>query len=425
MQQNRHFPKFLRVAATNSNFKILPDIYEYIGNEPRYIRDNSMIRILAKVLNFNFELVQPLDGPYGSPLPDGNWTGIIGMVHREEADIAIGKLSITEQRSSVIDFSYPYQYIPISFITDQPQYLSDRYAVMRAYSLNGWIAIIASLILVQCASCIFQVNNKGSLQSMLLDIYGILLEMSINFRLHKLNTKFLIFSWIIGAMFLSQGYKAILLSFLTFPTLTGIRNIPELAKAAEDSSFKCSTYPGSSVYQTILGNGGESWQKIGECINRTNPASYEFRSFLKSSSYRKAFMGNQPYLQALYKSYFISDDAFFTDFFSIAVRKSFCCRHEINKAISKIACVGILEKLVKDEQFHQSLLETQESSHDNAGNKKLSMEDLFGAFLILYIGMTLSIVALIAEILVSRWKMRNMRRISSGVELVEVPLRRI
>ena len=42
------------------------------------------------------KLVTPADGQYGAPTSNGSdWTGMIGMVYRKEADIALDMISVT------------------------------------------------------------------------------------------------------------------------------------------------------------------------------------------------------------------------------------------------------------------------------------------------------------------------------------------
>ena len=50
-------------------------------------------------------MVETIDGGWGSPKDDGTWTGMIGMILRDEVDIAISDFYVTAERSMVIDYS--------------------------------------------------------------------------------------------------------------------------------------------------------------------------------------------------------------------------------------------------------------------------------------------------------------------------------
>ena len=50
------------------------------------------------------EYVTVLGQQYGSKNENGDWTGMIGMLHRNEADIAIAQFTPTKERYEIVDF---------------------------------------------------------------------------------------------------------------------------------------------------------------------------------------------------------------------------------------------------------------------------------------------------------------------------------
>lgn len=394
MKPKRHFPEFLNIGVVARNLKIVPYLHQIENNGTKYVTNAQLVKLLSEVLLFEFKLLTPADRQYGDVLPDGNWSGVIGMVEREEADIGIAKLSFTEDRATAVDFSYPYQYVPITFITDEPQYTPDVYGMLHPFSILVWISVTISLVFVFCASRIFQSAENAS-EYALLNIFGTLVEKSTNFRFRKLSTKLFILSWIVGAMFISFSYKAVFLSHLTYPSLTGIRDIPQLTKVCDESSFRCSTYDGTDVYP------GKFWKKINKCLERSGKYTDDIKAFLRPTAYGKAYIGLKPHLSTLQKSFFVSDDAFFVDFFSIAVRKSFCCKRTLDTAIHRIAAVGILQKFVRDEVFFLAL-GGADIVNEKEPNRKLSLNEFSGAFFVLALGFVLSCFILVIEIFSKR-----------------------
>nr|VZI15136.1 unnamed protein product [Spirometra erinaceieuropaei] len=68
----------------------------------------ELLEILAERLNFSYVLL-PLSKPeYGTELPNGTWTGVIGELVERRADIALVPMSITSDRARVVDFTFPY-----------------------------------------------------------------------------------------------------------------------------------------------------------------------------------------------------------------------------------------------------------------------------------------------------------------------------
>ncbi|GIY54814.1 glutamate receptor ionotropic, delta-1 [Caerostris extrusa] len=78
---------------------------------------------------------------YGDPLPDGNFTGMVGMVQRGEADLAMTYLSLNEIRSKVVNFSWPYCAEGISFITAKPINYEQKLALLQVSDIATWMGI--------------------------------------------------------------------------------------------------------------------------------------------------------------------------------------------------------------------------------------------------------------------------------------------
>ena len=49
----------------------------------------------------------PPDKAYGNKNSEGNWTGMIGMITRNEADVAVADIVMNPIRISVINFIAP------------------------------------------------------------------------------------------------------------------------------------------------------------------------------------------------------------------------------------------------------------------------------------------------------------------------------
>ena len=59
---------------------------------------------MASQLGFNFTIVQGFQ--YGEiNSTSGDWIGMVGMLHRNEAEIAVASLTPTRSRRQVVDFT--------------------------------------------------------------------------------------------------------------------------------------------------------------------------------------------------------------------------------------------------------------------------------------------------------------------------------
>ncbi|XP_045124130.1 probable glutamate receptor [Portunus trituberculatus] len=69
---------------------------------------DEIVKYLARAMNFRYRYVVSPDGTFGTRLPDGSWTGLMGMVVREEADFAPGPFIINPQRYEAAQAAAPY-----------------------------------------------------------------------------------------------------------------------------------------------------------------------------------------------------------------------------------------------------------------------------------------------------------------------------
>lgn len=220
-----------------------------------------------KFFDFPFKIFIPPDDEYGISFPDGNWTGLIGMVGRAEVDMAVGSVTLVEDRFQAVNFSYPYLFSDITFITDKLQPLSTDLALLYPFSLILWILIMATIFIVSFILYILT-SRKKTFQNILFMVFGSLMGISIHFKVRKITLGILLSTWLIFAFVITNSYKGLLLSFLSFPPFIGIRSIPDLAKAAEQNSITCYTYKGHVLPQIFHESEFELWRSIGKCLMR-------------------------------------------------------------------------------------------------------------------------------------------------------------
>nr|4JWY_A Chain A, Glutamate receptor ionotropic, NMDA 2D [Rattus norvegicus] len=67
----------------------------------------DILKRLAHTIGFSYDLYLVTNGKHGKKI-DGVWNGMIGEVFYQRADMAIGSLTINEERSEIVDFSVPF-----------------------------------------------------------------------------------------------------------------------------------------------------------------------------------------------------------------------------------------------------------------------------------------------------------------------------
>jgi len=66
----------------------------------------DLLRALSSEIGFTYTVNELSTGVYGYRDPlSGHWSGLIGEVFSGRADVAVGPLTITPERSMVVDFT--------------------------------------------------------------------------------------------------------------------------------------------------------------------------------------------------------------------------------------------------------------------------------------------------------------------------------
>lgn len=415
MLQKKYFPEILKISSLPVQIGMKLFALKTNQNKTRFFLNTPLIKFLSRMLKFQFEVVVPADKKIGELLPNNSWNGLFGVLQRGEADVLIYDMPVNFDRSVAFHTSTPYDFSPVVFLADNPQLSANPYAILHSFSLNVWLAIASSILLVLASSLLFEKRCETS--SMMLSIYGALLNNMIPIRIRRIGTKILLLFWAVFAFFIAESFKAVLLSSLTFPIQIGIRNAKELAAASESDSFVCSTYKGYKLENYLQNSEFPDWRKIGRCVTRNNDSfTNDFVGFFNSNAERKAFIGSQNHLLPLRSYYFVSEDSLGFQMFVIFTRKSFCCREALDRALLSMASMGLLDKIQDDIMFFGLMffkkLYPGLKHHKMSSIRKLSLQDFYGAFVVLMSGYVLSSVVLIIEIIFSIVKTKKSRRIN-------------
>lgn len=392
-----NFVKHMRIAVLSSGQVNEYDKIKTTTGESVYVSGGYIIRLLSENFQFSFDLI-PND-VIGKSTTDGNWTGCIGSVQQKEADIAICSIAVTEERSEVVAFTHPYMYTPITFLTDKLTNMPNKFAIFYTFSWHIWLAFVLCFSLMSFLIYKF-FRRKPNYSIVLLNMLGIAVEQSFQLKPRISSARLIMMSWIIGVMFLTYSYKAVLLASFSFPTLSGVRDIIDLSKASQNPTFQCLTSKRSYIYKSLVESESELIKPISKCLKRTPEFNGDV-TVLLNSSFKKAAIYGKFTLTMLKRKFFISDDTFFTAMAAVAVNRKFRCFNALNDAILRIYEAGFSQKYQSYEEFLVEM-KAKSSNYINPPNRILRMDDLFGAFIILLAGLLLSTLILAIDIMFYR-----------------------
>ncbi|KAJ8354915.1 hypothetical protein SKAU_G00224820 [Synaphobranchus kaupii] len=129
----------------------------------------DILKRLAKIVGFTYDLYLVTNGKHGKKI-DGVWNGMVGEVVYQRADMAIGSLTINEERSEVVDFSVPFVETGISVMVSRSNGTVSPSAFLEPYSPAVWVMMfVMCLTVVAITVFIFEffspVGYNRSLQS--------------------------------------------------------------------------------------------------------------------------------------------------------------------------------------------------------------------------------------------------------------------
>ncbi|XP_035208863.1 glutamate receptor ionotropic, delta-2-like isoform X2 [Stegodyphus dumicola] len=117
--------------------------------------DAFVIKLLQQKYCFKYEIIVPPDKNWGKLLDD-RWTGITGMVNRNEVDLGIANLMITEKKYDAVAFSVPYSVDGFAMVSLAPRTSENTGAVLQPFQTEVWCAIFASVLIISCLLSVMQ-----------------------------------------------------------------------------------------------------------------------------------------------------------------------------------------------------------------------------------------------------------------------------
>ncbi|GFR13348.1 lig_chan-Glu_bd domain-containing protein [Trichonephila clavata] len=392
------------VAALNRS-KIF-EIYSSTDGKPNLSGiEGRFLEIIMTKLNMNFEIVIAKDGEFGRQLSFGNWTGLIGMLHRGEADMAVANLGVYENRYRTVDFGFPYMIVGAAFGILKQNKEWKIFSFLRLFDFPIWMSILSSL-LVSTILIYFILKDRETVFNVLFSLFGNMLRQPLDLHADMNKWKLVIGSWLVFAVTMSSIHSGTLLSFLALPSEPKtVETFEELSEAVTKGTHRVYSMKGDNAMPFLLNSKDAKLQLIGKKMKENNwlMSAEEMTKDPLKNEYSAVVAGN--YIFKLLYGYgekkskvYISEELAFTANVAFAFRKGFCCISKLNEIVGRIMGSGIYDKFLQDESFKWWLLQSQNETK-NEESLSLSLKDLSDAFILLLIGLSITLLVFLGEIL--------------------------
>ncbi|KAF2363864.1 Ionotropic glutamate receptor [Trinorchestia longiramus] len=112
----------------------------------------ELLEIMKDIMNFTYSVTTPSDNQFGSLLSNGSWTGMVGDLVSDRADIILAYLSRTLDRDAVVSFSSPLAGFSYRIYAQRPGRSGLQWeAYVRSFDTSLWYSVILAYLVLASA----------------------------------------------------------------------------------------------------------------------------------------------------------------------------------------------------------------------------------------------------------------------------------
>lgn len=126
----------------------------------------DLLNEIAEIVKFDYEITAIEDGFFGTMDDNGEWNGVVRKLIDKEADIAVGSMSVSAERETVIDFTVPfYDLVGTSIMMQLPNAPSSLFKFLTVLETNVWLCILGAYFFTSFLIWIFDRWSPYSYQN--------------------------------------------------------------------------------------------------------------------------------------------------------------------------------------------------------------------------------------------------------------------
>ncbi|XP_045588740.1 glutamate receptor ionotropic, delta-1 [Procambarus clarkii] len=374
--------------------------------------DYNILTTVGEKLNFTFLLVEAKDGQWGGKLANGTITGMIGLVARHEADVAIDELTITAPRGLIVDFTAPYYLEATTLVSPAPTEKNRAFAVFSPFSAQLWVTLcvvtlcmgpVLRLVTWLRGLGIKQDEKQRTLQTFSFNAFRVLVVQTNRIISKHWELRLIFFTWYFFCFVVYAMYSGTLTAVLALPSFEKpIDSLADLLYAVKHKKYKPIVVLGTSnefvFREAKSGIYKEVWDvfdpKVGYVENysagmdKVPKGKYVFLNAKLGAEIRAVVRGKN--------KYYFAKTSFYPQGYGIVCTKGSPYRDIVSKLLTRFGSAGLVLKWIKDEVRKVSKREI----HPSTGPGAITMVHLQAAFFLLTMGYLLAGSTLLVEKLV-------------------------
>ncbi|XP_037113570.1 glutamate receptor ionotropic, NMDA 2B [Syngnathus acus] len=377
----------------------------------------DILKKIAKSVKFTYDLYLVTNGKHGKKI-NGTWNGMVGEVVLKNAHMAVGSLTINEERSEVIDFSVPFIETGISVMVSRSNGTVSPSAFLEPFSADVWVMMFVMLLLVSAfAVFIFEYFSPVGYNRCLADgrephgpsftigkaiwlLWGLVFNNSVPVQNPKGTTsKIMVSVWAFFAVIFLASYTANLAAFMIqeeyVDQVTGLSDKKFQSPNDFSPPFRFGTVPNGSTERNIRNNYPEMHSYMTKFHQRNVEEALPSLKAGKLDAfiYDAAVLNYKAGRDEGCKLVTIGSGYIFaTTGYGIAIQKESLWKRHVDLAILQLFGDGEMEEL-------ESLWLTGICHHEKneVMSSQLDVDNMAGVFYMLGAAMALSLITFICE----------------------------
>uniref|UniRef100_A0A6Q2X6T4 Glutamate receptor n=1 Tax=Esox lucius TaxID=8010 RepID=A0A6Q2X6T4_ESOLU len=385
----------------------------------------DILKKIAKYVKFTYDLYLVTNGKHGKKI-NNVWNGMVGEVVYKKAVMAVGSLTINEERSEVIDFSVPFVETGISVMVSRSNGTVSPSAFLEPFSASVWVMMFVMLLLVT-AMAVFMFEyisplgfNRNLAQGRdphgpsftmgkaVWLLWGLVFNNSVPVQNPKGTTsKFIVSVWAFFAVIFLASYTANLAAFMIqeefVDQVTGLSDNKFQNPYAYSPPFRFGTVPNGSTERNIRKNYPDmheylvKYHQTGVQDALVSLKTGKLDAFIYDAAVLNYAAGRDEGCKLVTIG---SGYIFATTGYGIALQKGSYWKRQVDLAILAIIGDGEMEEL--EAQWLTGICHNEKNE---VMSSQLDIDNMAGVFYMLATAMGLSLITFISEHLFY-WRLR-------------------
>ncbi|XP_062874463.1 glutamate receptor ionotropic, NMDA 2A [Trichomycterus rosablanca] len=385
----------------------------------------DILKKIARNVKFTYDLYLVTNGKHGKKI-NNMWNGMVGEVVYKKAVMAVGSLTINEERSEAIDFSVPFVETGISVMVSRSNGTVSPSAFLEPFSASVWVMMFVMLLLVT-AMAVFMFEyisplgfNRNLAQGKdphgpsftmgkaVWLLWGLVFNNSVPVQNPKGSTsKFIVSVWAFFAVIFLASYTANLAAFMIqeefVDQVTGLSDNKFQSPYSYSPPFRFGTVPNGSTERNIRKNYPDMHQYMVKYHQTgVNDALVSLKTGkLDAFIYDAAVLNYMAGRDEGCKLVTIGSGYIFaTTGYGIALQKGSFWKRQVDLAILAIIGDGEMEEL--EAQWLTGICHNEKNE---VMSSQLDVDNMAGVFYMLATAMGLSLITFVWEHLFY-WRLR-------------------